>query len=57
MKKHKNVKLFKIQSRDICTLTPTKKPLSILLCIEIQQDSESRTTVALICGILKYKMP
>ena len=44
-----NVQLFEIQSRDICTLTPTKRPLStIIVCIEIQHNSESRTTVALM---------
>ena len=43
-----NVQLFEIQSRDICTLTPTKRPLSTIVCIEIQHNSESRTTVALM---------
>ena len=42
------LKLFEIQSRDICTLTPTKRPLSTFVCIEIQHDSKSRTTVALM---------
>ena len=42
------LKLFEIQSRDICTLTPTKRPLSTFVCVEIQHDSKSRTTVALM---------
>ena len=47
------LKLFEIQSRDICTLTPTKRPLSTIVCIEIQHNSESRTTVALM---LNFKL-
>ena len=46
--KRKNAQPFEIQSRDICTLTPTKRPLSTIVCIEIQHDSESRTIVALM---------
>ena len=47
--KCKNAQLFEIQSRDICmALTPTKRPLSTTVCIEIQHNSESRTTLALI---------
>ena len=46
--KSKNVKLFEIRSRNICTLTPTKRSLSAFVCIEMQYDSESRTTVALV---------
>ena len=42
------LKLFEIQPRYICTLTPTKRPLSTFVCIEIQHDSKSRTTVALM---------
>ena len=40
--------LFEIQSRDICTLTPTKRPLSTFVCIDIQHDSKSSTTVAVM---------
>ena len=46
--KSKNAKLFEIRSWDICTLTPTKRPLSTLVCIKMQHNSESRTTVALM---------
>ena len=34
------LKLFEIQSKDICTPTPTKRPLSTFVCIEIQHDSD-----------------
>ena len=46
-----NVQLFEIQSRDTCTLTPTVRPLSIV-CIEIQHNSESRTTAALMLNFI-----
>ena len=54
--KCKNAQLFEIQSRDICTLTPTKRPLSTIVCIEIQHNSESRTTLAVMLNF-KIQIP
>ena len=51
MPKHKYAKTrsyFFFHSRDICTLKPTKRPLYTIVCIEIQHNSESRTTAALV---------
>ena len=47
------LKLFESPSKDICTLTPTKRPLSKFVYIEIQHDSqhESRSTVALMLNV------
>ena len=55
--KCKNAQLFEIHSRDICTLTPTKRPLSTIVCIEIQHSSLCRTTLALMLNSLNELVP